>query len=579
MFWHFGDARWASAAIAAVVGLHAMSLGVPAAQKAAGPTLKRPNIVVIVLDDVGFADLGAFGSEITTPNIDSLAQRGLRYVHFDTMAICSPTRASLLTGRNCQTVRMADLPSKRDAADPNETASRKGEIPVNVEFMPEALRRVGYATFAVGKWHLSPVYETGKPGNNASFPLQRGFDSFYGYKMGWTDQYHPQLLEGNDPVPDPFRSGYYLSAGLADHSIKEMKRSQTEHPDKPMFLYLAMPFAHAPVQAPKEYIDRYVQVYERGWDKIRAERFGRQKKMGLIPADTRLHPREKGDPAWDSLTAQQRRVYARFMAAYAAYIQYGDEQLGRVLKYLHDSGLEKNTLVLLFTDNGAASEGKSGGFRHPYNDSTTLAEMDKHLAELGGPLTEPLYPRPWAMAGDTPFRRYKLWPFLGGIRTPMILAWPGHVPDEGAIRRQWVDVIDVAPTLLDAAGTHFQDAVGGVRQIPVAGVSFMKTIASHAAPSLRKVQFFELRGNRAITVGEWRAVAFHREGTSFAKDEWMLFDVKTDPAESTDLARQYPAKLSELKDIWQSEAAKYGDLPLRETPPALAHEFDDAFED
>lgn len=581
MFRQTLEGNWTKALLSTVVGLNTISLGSAAEPGTPknSPTLKKPNIVVIALDDVGFADLGAYGSEISTPNINSIARNGLSYTHFDTKAICSPSRASLLTGRNCQTIRMGDLPSHRKMPNPEDTSSRKGEIVSNVEFVSEALHRTGYATFAIGKWHLSPVYESGKPGDNASFPLQRGFDYFYGYKMGWTDQYHPQLIEGNDPVPDPYRPGYYLSADLTDHAIKVMKDSQQKEPDKPMFLYLAMPFAHAPIQAPKEYIDHYVKVYEKGWDALRDERFAREKKLGLIPEDTRMHPREKGDPAWNSLTAQQRRVYTRFMATYAAYIQYGDEQIGRLLKYLQDTGLEKNTLIVLFTDNGAAGEGKTGGFRHPYEDPTPLSEMDAHLDEIGSLSTEPLYQRPWAMAGDTPFRRYKVWPYLGGVRTPMMVEWPGHIPDTGAIRTQWVDVIDIAPTLLQAAGTRFQDVINGVQEVPVAGVSFLQTISSAKAASLRTVQFFELRGNRAIAAGDWRAVAIHRAGQKFEDDRWQLFNTRNDPAESTDVSKQYPAKLEELKKLWMSEAAKYRDLPLKESQATLNHEFDDAFED
>jgi len=540
---------------------------------------KPPNIVLIALDDIGFADLGAFGSEIRTPNIDSLAQNGLRYTHFDTKAICAPTRASLLTGRNCQTIRMGDLPSNLSAPDPQDVSSIKGEIPSNVEFLPQALHSAGYNTFAVGKWHLSPVYETGKPGNNASFPLQRGFDYFYGYKMGWTDQYHPLLFEGNNPVPEPYHDGYYLSQDLAEHAINAMKRSQLVAPQKPMFLYLAMPFAHAPLQAPKEYIDRYACTYQKGWDVLRQERFAREKDLGLIPAYTKLPPRENGDPAWDSLTPQQRRVYSRFMAAYAGYIEYGDEQLGKVLAYLKDAGLDDNTLVVLITDNGAASEMKQGGFRRPYFDKTTLAEMDGHLMELGSPSTEPLYQRPWAMAGDTPFRRYKLWPYLGGVRTPMIIRWPGMVPDPGAIRKQWVDVIDIAPTLLGAADTHFDDSINGVQQVPIAGKSFLGTIRNPKESSARDVQFFELRGNRAIASGRWRAVAMHKRGTSFSADQWQLFDIRSDPSESDDLSKKYPAQLQAMQRIWEEEATKYGDLHLVEPPALLAHAYDDAFMD
>ena len=343
---------------------------------------------------------------------------------------------------------MNALASESAAPDPNDQSAYKGEIPLNAEFVSETLHRAGYRTIAIGKWHLSPAYETGKAGSNASFPLQRGFDYFYGFKMGWTDQYHPQLYEGNDPIRDPARGGYFLSEDLVERAIAQMKASRQRDPNKPMFLYLAMPVAHTPTQAPKSYIDKYVKTYERGWDAIRQDRFAREKKIGVIPGNTKLPPRENGDPAWNSLTPQQRRVYARFMAAFAAYLQYGDEQIGKVLDYLRDSSLDKNTLVVLFSDNGAASETKTGGFRRPYRDQTTLKEMDEHLDEMGGPTTQPLYPRPWAYSGGAPFRRYKLWPFLGGIRTPLIVEWSGRIGDAGAIRQQYVHVIDIAPTLL-----------------------------------------------------------------------------------------------------------------------------------
>jgi arylsulfatase A-like enzyme len=567
------------AILCACVCLHPVSTAAQGLGRAASQTAPvRPNIIVIALDDVGFSDIGAFGSEIATPSIDSIARNGLRYVRFDTNAICSATRASFLTGRNASTVRMAALASTRSAPDPADQSAYKGEIPPNAEFLSEALRRSGYATFAIGKWHLTPDYETGKPGSNGSFPLQRGFDYFYGYKMGWTDQYHPQLFEGNNPIPDPSRDGYLLSEDLVNHAMDQMKSSFENHPEKPVFLYLAMPVAHTPTQAPRSYVERYVDTYKAGWDAIREERFARQKAMGLIARNTKLPPREKGDPAWASLTPQQQRVYTRFMAAYAAYLQYGDEQIGRLLRYLKTSGQDQRTIVLLFSDNGAASETKTGGFRHPYGDNTSLQEMDDHLAEMGGPTTQPLYPRPWAYTGGTPFRRYKLWPYLGGIRTPMLIEWPGKIKDPGAIRRQFVHVIDIAPTLLDAAGTHFDSAVAGTQQIPPAGRSFLSTITDAKAASPRSVQFFELWGNRAITSGEWRAVAMHKPGTSFDNDQWHLFNMQADPSETLDYSKAKPAKLREMEALWRGEAEKYGDLPLVEAPPARAASFTDGIE-
>ena len=565
------------------VALGGFACAVLAAQAPNGPAQRlhrqtvRPNILVIALDDVGFSDLGAFGSEIATPHIDEIARRGLRYVRFDTNAVCSATRASLLTGRNAQTVRMTALPSALKTPDPADESAYKGEIPLNTEFVSEALKDAGYATMAIGKWHLSPAYETGQPGSNASFPLQRGFDYFYGYKMGWTDQYRPELFEGNVPVSAPKLDEYQLSADLIDHAIKTLNSSRQSAPGKPFFLYLAMPVAHTPTQVRREYVDKYVPVYNRGWDEIREERFARQKKMGLVAGDAKLTVRESGDPAWNTLTPQQQRVYSRFMAAYAGFLQYGDEQIGRLLDFLKTTGLEDNTLVVLLSDNGPASETKSGGFRIPYGDQATLQQMDDHLDELAGPSTQPLYQRPWAYAGATPLRRYKLWPYLGGIRTPLMVAWPGKVTDPGAIRTQYVHVIDLAPTLLQAAGTGFHNAVNGQIQIPVAGRSMMSTIVSARAAGPRSVQFFELWGNRAVTSGRWRAVSVHKPGTDFGADPWQLFDTDTDPTESTDTSGTNAPRLKELQKLWQREAARYGDLPLREAPPSRAAGFADAF--
>jgi arylsulfatase len=556
------------AALLFMLAVTALSLSPPTISVGAKTqtAFARPNIVLIALDDVGFSDLGAFGSEIATPHIDGLAKRGLRYLRFDTNAICSATRASLLTGRNAQTVRMTALPSNLEAPDANDTGAYKGEIPLNVEFLPEALRRAGYATFAIGKWHLSPRYDTGQPGRNTSFPLQRGFDSFFGFKMGWTDQYRPELIEGSSNVATPDRRDYQLSADLIDHAIDAIRNTRRATPSRPFFLYVAMPVAHTPTQVSRPYIERYVPVYAKGWDRIREERFARQRAMGIAHPRTTLTVREPGDPEWDSLTVQQRRVYSRFMAAYAGFLQYGDEQIGRLLDALRLEGVEQNTVVVLFSDNGPASETKTGGFRVPYGDQTTLQQMDEQLDDLGGPATQPLYQRPWAYAGATPLRRYKLWPYLGGIRTPLVIAWPGRIPDPGAFRSQYVHVTDLAPTLLEAAGTRFREVIDGRPQIPVAGRSILTTVVSPKAASPRSVQFFELWGNRAITSGRWRAVSVHEPDTDFNGDRWQLFDIETDPTESKDLAATNPAKLSGLQGLWRQEATTYGDLPLRARP-------------
>jgi len=572
-------------------------------EKPAGTDEGKPNVLVVVLDDVGYSDIGCYGGEIHTPNIDRLARDGVRYIRFDTNAVCSATRASLLTGRNSQTVKMGFL-AANDAAqvkamapggpeskglkellavnpgwrDPNAQSPERGWMPDNAETLAQALKKSGYATWAIGKWHLAPQFEDGSSGNNADFPLQRGFDYFYGYRDGWTDQYRPILYENNQALPVPvYPYGRMLAADLADHAITQIQTQKKQHPDQPFFMYLAFTQAHAPVQVTQPYVSQYDGVYDSGWDAVRSARFAQEKAMHLIPGNAVLPPRNPGDPAWDKMTDQQKHVYAKFMQAYAGYLQYGDEQLGRVLSYLRESGVAKNTLIVLISDNGPASEMKGGGFYTPYGDRTGVATWDAHLNELAGPATEPLYQRPWAMAGATPYRRYKLWPYLGGVRDALIVDWPGHIKDAGAIRDQYVHVVDIAPTILDAAGAHFDESVAGVRQLPVAGESFLRTVSDADAKSPRSVQYFLLLGNRAITSGTWRAVAMHKPGTPFSQDQWELFNLADDPTETKDLAQTNPDKLKEMQSLWEKEAAKYGGLPLTESPFGRGSSFADAF--
>jgi arylsulfatase len=543
----------------------------------AGTKSNPPDIILIVLDDVGFADLGSYGSEIATPAIDALAADGLRYNRFETKAVCSPTRASLLTGRNSQTVRMNDLPSRLQQADPTDTSQAKGELPLNAETLATALRAGGYRTAAVGKWHLAPAYDTAAGATKASWPLQRGFDSFYGFIGGWTDQYQPELVEGNQPIPSPTMRDYHLSVDLVNRSIAALKAAEAA--GRPSFLYLSFGAAHAPTQVPQSYIDRYRGQYEVGWNAIRQARFARQKELGVVPIDTVLPPPDPGDPDWDTLSPTGRRTFARFMATYAGFITHTDEQIGRLIAHLKATNAYSNTLIVLLSDNGPAPEGgNKGGFRRPYLDPTTLEEMAANLQELGSPTTQPLYQRGWAMAGATPLRRYKLWPQAGGTRAPLIVTWPDRLRQRGAVRPQLVDVIDVAPTILASVGLRFRSNIAGVAQVPVAGHSVAATFRSAKAPG-RNTQFFQLRGNRAITHGRWKAVAMHRPGTDFTTDEWHLYDILTDFSETRNLAVVYPERLEELKALWWQEARRYADPPLMEMAPALRQFpiYDDAF--
>ncbi|MGE4322564.1 MAG: arylsulfatase [Sphingobium sp.] len=551
----------------------------PAIAKPTSQAQARPNIVLIVLDDVGFAELGAFGSEIRTPHIDSLANNGLRYNRFDSKAICSSTRAALLTGRNSQTVGMLDLASGAAQPDPEATGAQRGELPRNIETVAQSLKAAGYSTWALGKWHLAPKYDDAPGHDKGSWPLQRGFDHFYGFLRGWTDQYKPELVKDNAPVPVPAKPGYHLTPDLIDQAIAAFGADTASGKDNPRFVYLALGTAHAPIQAPRSYIDAYGDTYAKGWDAIRAERFARQKQLGIIPAATVLPPINPGDRPWSSLTDQEKTVFARFMATYAGFITHADEEIGRLIAHLKQTGQYDNTLFVLLSDNGAAPEsGQNGGFWKPYDPRTPVAEMARNLDKLGGPETQSLYQRPWAMAGVTPFRRYKLWPYAGGIRTPLIVSWNNGIKAKGSVRTQHVDAVDISPTLLDVAGTSFRTKADGADLLPVAGRSIRASFTSSTAGG-RDVQFFALRGNRAITVGDWKAVAIHSYGTDFAQDRWALFNVARDFSESEDLSARYPEKLKELQAIWWDEARKYSDPPLAEPAPQIRQfrQYDDEF--
>ena len=537
----------------------ALARGAAAATSKPAPGA-RPNIITIVLDDVGFSDLGCFGAEIRTPHIDALAARGLRYNRFDTKAVCSTTRAAMITGRNGHTVNMPDVPDVA-AVMPSAFPKDAFDVPKNAQNMAQALRAAGYANWLVGKWHLIPMSQLGETAGRESWPLQRGFDYFYGFARGWTDQYKPDLVENNGYIHPTLPADYHLSSDLVDKSIALIGEHQGKAPDQPFFLNLGLGVAHAPLQVPARYADAYKGVYDKGWDEIRRERFERMKALGIIPADTVLPPAAEGDRPWAELSEDERAVYARYMEVYAGFMQHADEQIGRLLAYLETSGLSRNTIVVLLSDNGAAPEaGQTGSFDGLYRPNTlTPAQQRARLDELGTVRTQAEYPRPWAMAGVTPFRRYKLWPHLGGVRTPLIVSWPAVIKDGGAVRSQYADVVDIAPTLLAVAGAKFADTVDGQRQLPVAGRSFAATFADPKAPPARTIQYFELRGNRAITDGGWRAVALHKcdEG----QDRWELYNTDVDFAESVDLAARHPQELARLKRLWDQEWGKYGSGP------------------
>ncbi len=544
-----------------------------ARQDALKPRTGSPNVVYIVLDDTGFSDLHCYGSEIATPHIDGLAGGGLLYNNFHCKAICSPTRASLLTGRNSHAVGMKEL-----AGDDQGYPHSRGRVTPAAATVAQILSAHGYSTYGVGKWHLVPGADMKASGARTHWPLQKGFDRWYGFLSGWTDQYRPDLVEDNHTVERPAGAEYHFSVDIVDRSLGMLADHRKADAQKPFFLYLAFGATHAPIQVPKRYIDKYRETYRKGWDQVRIDRHKRQLELGVIPAGTRLTPRNPGDPAWASLNDQEQAVYTRFMAAYAGFLEHTDEQIGRVVRYLKENNLFENTVIFLLSDNGGAPEaGTKGGFARPYGDRTTVAEMYARLDELGSEKTQPLYPRTWAFASNTPFSYYKLWPHAGGVQTPFVVSWPAAIRKPG-LRKQFVDVIDITPTVLDITGVAAPAVFEGVCQMPMQGKSIRATFSDAASPHPRDRQYFELWGSRGIWHNGWKAVAIHRPGTPFDEDRWALYHVDEDFSEAENVAARYPQKLEELKKLWWEEAAKNGALPLLEAPGGRRATYDQALQ-
>ncbi len=520
-----------------------------------------PNVVLIVLDDVGFSDLGCYGSEIDTPAIDRLADEGLRYTAFHTTALCSPTRACLLTGRNHHAVGMGVVANWDTGFD-----GYRGKISPNAGTLAEILRDAGYNTFAVGKWHLVPPEETTAAGPFDQWPLQRGFDRFYGFLDGATDQWSPELVVDNHRVDAPTTDGYHLSADLVDRSIALVRDQQSAYPEKPFLLYLCFGTAHYPLQAPADHIAKYRGRFDVGWDEIRSARLRKQIATGVVPEDTELPPRNDGVRPWAELSVAERAVAARLQEAYAGMIDHTDRQIGRLLDELDRIGASDHTLVVLLSDNGATLEGGQLGSLNYMRYVNGLPpdspdELTGALDRIGGPTTSPMYPMGWGMASNTPLKRYKQNTHNGGVRDPFVVRLPGRVP-AGEVRRQFHHAVDVLPTVLELAGIAMPDVIGGRPQLPVDGVSMVPSFASAESRTTKSTQYFEMFGNRAIWHDGWKAVAYHAPGTGFEHDQWELYDLDHDVAECHDLASEQPERLRGLVELWWTEAERNSVLPL-----------------
>ena len=537
-----------------------------------------PNIVMVLLDDVGYAQFGCYGSDIATPTFDRLAEGGLRFANFHTTALCSPTRACLLTGRNHHANGMARVVEVASGF-PGYDAT----IPPENGFLSEVLVANGYATYAVGKWHLTPAHEMAPGGPRDHWPLQKGFERYYGFLAGETDQYHPDLVADGRQIRPPRtpEAGYHLTEDLADQAIGFVKDLRAYSADKPFFLYFTPGACHAPHQAPPEYIEAYAGAFDQGWDIWRQQVYERQLASGLLPAGTDLSERPSWVPAWDSLTEDEQRLYARMMEVYAGFLTHTDDQVGRVLDYVDRLGELDNTIVLIMSDNGASAEGGPGG---TFNEAfffnfvpESLEENLRRIDELGGPKANNHYPWGWAWAGNTPLKRFKRDTHEGGVCDPLIVHWPAGVGAPGETRHQYVHAVDVMPTLLDLLDVEAPSEIGGVEQAPFDGASFGPVLTDAEAPAPRTTQYYEMLGSRALYHDGWKAVVFHPPapmaydgsdaGTrAFDDDVWELYDVAHDFSECHDLADQEPGKLKELQELWWEEAERNQVLPLNNQP-------------
>ena len=529
------------------------------------PGPDAPNVMVVLLDDTGFAQLGCYGSDIDTRNIDALAANGLQFTNFHVTPLCSPTRAALLTGRSQHAAGMRTVSNFRTGF-PHQL----GHIANEASTVAEVLREQGYATFCVGKWHLAPMEQCSAAGPFDQWPLARGFDRFYGFLDGETDQFHPQLVSDNHPIEPPGRpqDGYHLSEDLVDQALKMVSDSRGVRPDRPFFLYLPFGATHAPHQAPASYLAKYRGAFDDGWDVARQQWFDRQIARGVVPAGTELAPRNPGVDAWDGLGDNQRRLACRLQEAFAAFLDHTDDQIGRLVDGLRAMGQLDNTILLVLADNGASQEGGPFGVMHEMKFFNGLLDtpddvMDR-LDDIGGPHSHTNYPWGWAQCGNAPFKWYKQNTHEGGVHVPMVVHYPRRVAADqrGTIRDQFVYVSDIVPTIYDLLGVTPPQIYRGIEQLPVTGRSFAGVLDDPNAPAANTVQYFEMMGSRAIVAGEWKAVCKHLPGTDFQTEQWELYHLATDFSECHDQAGAQPERLAAMIDLWWAEAEKNSVLPL-----------------
>jgi arylsulfatase A-like enzyme len=543
-----------------------------------------PNVLYIVLDDVGYAAMEPWGGLIETPNINRLARSGLTYTNWHTTALCSPTRSSLLNGRNHTTNGMACI-AEATTGFPNAN----GHIPFECATMAEVLGERGWSTYALGKWHLCPSDEMNLASTKRNWPVGRGFERFYGFLGGETNQWYPDLVYDNHPVEQPSwpEDGYHLTTDLTDRAIEFIKDTRVIDPEKPFFAYFCPGACHAPHHAPREWIERYRGRFDMGYERYREVVFQRQKELGVLPQHavlSGLNPYAgetsvdgKPWPAldvvrpWESLSTDERALFCRMAEVYAGFLSHTDHEIGRLLDFLESTAELENTIVVLVSDNGASGEGGPNG---SVNESKffngipdDIQENLRHLDDLGSPATYNHYPVGWAWAFDTPFKMWKRYNFEGGVADPMIVSWPRGIRARGELRHQFLHATDVVPTLYDCLGVETPEVVKGFTQVPLEGVSFRSTFVSDDVPTPKETAFFSMLGSRAIWYRGYKAVSVHPTIAGWGRfdhDRWELYDVERDPTEMHDLAAEQPARLREMINRWFHEAGKYHGLPLND---------------
>ena len=524
-----------------------------------------PNVVIVLLDDTGFAQFGCYGSTIDTPNVDALAASGLQFTNFHVTPLCSPTRASLLTGRSQHAVGMRSVSNFRTGF-PHQL----GHISHHAATVAEVLQAEGYATFCTGKWHLAPMEQCSAAGPFDHWPLRRGFDRFYGFLEGETDQFHPELVCDNHPIDPPAgpEEGYHLSEDLVDQLLKMISDSKGVRPDRPFFAYMPFGATHAPHQAPPEYLAKYQGAFDEGWDVMRQRWYDRQVELGVIPPGTQLAPRNPGVDAWDTLPENQRRLASRLQEAFAAFLDHTDDQIGRLVDGLRKMGELDNTIFVVLADNGASQEGGPFGVMHEMKFFNLILETPdeaiERIDDIGGPHSHTNYPWGWAQCGNSPFKWYKQNTHEGGVHVPMVVHWPaGLAADQvGTKRHQFVNVSDIVPTIYELLGVRAPETFRGLEQLPVTGQSFASVLADPDAPATNTLQYFEMAGSRALVSGTWKAVCKHTPGADFDTEQWELYDLSVDASECNDLAAEQPERLAELIELWWQEADRHGVLPL-----------------